>query len=197
MLLATVGFGVWQWQWDMSVLEAWIEAHAVLGAAAYIAALAASVVLMPLSSLPLIPFAASVFGVWTTALLSSAGWWIGCLLAFQVARWGRRYLEHITSLNAVDRLEQKIPEDVGFAGIVMLRMILPVDVVSFALGLLKRLRFSVYAIASLIGIVPFALVWSFAGGELSKGHFLSFTLVGIAMVVAVLVIRRLWKGLAR
>ena len=44
-----------------------------------------------------------------------------------------------------------MPEDLGFGGIVVLRMILPVDVVSFALGFLKRLRFRTYAVASHLG----------------------------------------------
>lgn len=196
-LLTMIALAAWQWQWDMSALESWIEDHVILGAAVYVAAVASSVVLVPLSSLALIPLAAHVYGVLMAALLSGAGWWIGCLIAFQIARWGRRLVERVTSLEAVDRLEHKIPEDVGFAGIVVLRMVLPVDIVSFALGFLRDLRFSTYAVASLIGIIPFAFLWSFAGGELSKGHFLSFALAGLAMVLTVLVIRRLWQGLAR
>ncbi len=97
-------------------------------------------------------------------------------------------------MEAVDRIEDKIPNDIGFGGIVVLRMILPVDVVSFALGLLKRLRFRTYAVASLIGILPFAFVISYAGGQLGTGKFLSFALVVAGMVAAVLVIRRLWKA---
>ena len=96
-LVAVVALGTWQWYWDMSALESWVEDHAVLGAASYIADLGASVVLMPLSSLALIPLAARVYGVLTTAVLSSVGWWIGALAAFQLARWGRHYLERITT----------------------------------------------------------------------------------------------------
>lgn len=151
---------------------------------------AASVVILPFSSLPLLPLAARVFGVWLTALLSILGWWIGCIIAFQIARFGRKYMEKVTSLEAVDRVEQKIPTDISFVGIVILRMILPVDVTSFALGLLKHLPFSTYAVASLIGITPFAFVWSYTGGELGRGALFSFTIVAIGMVVAVLLIRR-------
>jgi len=193
-LLAVAAVGLWQWQWDTSALEAWIEEHAVLGAAVYVVAVAASVVLLPLSSLPLLPFAAHMYGFLPTALLSAAGWWTGSLIAFQVARLGRRYLERVTSLEAVDRLERRIPDDVGFGGIVVLRMIFPVDIVSFALGLLKELRFSAYAIASLTGILPFAFVWSYAGGELGAGRFLAFAAVAVGMTAAVLVIHRLWQG---
>ena len=112
---------------------------------AYVTLLAASVVLMPFSSLPLLPLATSVFGVALTALLSALGWWLGCLVAFQLARRGRHLLERFTSLQAIDRLEARVPADVGFGAIVLLRMVLPVDLVSFALGLLKQLPFSRYA----------------------------------------------------
>jgi uncharacterized membrane protein YdjX (TVP38/TMEM64 family) len=192
--LALVALGVWQLEWDMSWLKSWIALHPVLGAGSYFVLVVASVVLLPLSSLPLLPFATKMFGVLQTALLSAAGWWIGCLIAFQIARLGRRYLERVTSMEALDRIEANIPDDVGFGGIVVLRMILPVDVVSFALGLLKRLRFRTYAVASLIGILPFAFVISYAGGQLGAGKFLSFALVVAGMVVAVLMIRRLWKA---
>lgn len=191
---ALVALGVWQWEWDASWVEAWIEKHAVLGAAVYVAFVAASVVLLPFSSLPLLPLATRSYGVVLTALLSAAGWWAGCLVAFQVARLGRRYVERIAPMEAVDRLEEKVPYDIGFGGIVLLRMILPVDLVSFALGLLKRLPFRTYALASLIGILPFAFVWSYAGGELGAGRWLSFALVALGMAAAVLLGRRFWKA---
>lgn len=192
-VLALVALGVWQWEWDMSGLESWIGQHPVTGAGIYVAVVAASVVLLPFSSLPLLPLATQIYGVVMAALLSAAGWWAGSLIAFQIARLGRRYLERITPMEAIDRIEEKIPDDIGFGGIVVLRMILPVDVVSFALGLLKRLRFRTYAVASLIGILPFAFVLSYAGGQLGAGRFLPFALVVLGMAALVLVIRRLWK----
>jgi uncharacterized membrane protein YdjX (TVP38/TMEM64 family) len=193
LLLSIIVVGLWQLQWDLSALEEWLAAHRIIGIAVYLVFVAASVVLLPFSSLPLLPLAARVFGIWSTAILSIFGWWVGCLIAFQIAQFGRKYLEKITSLEAVDRMEQRIPKDIGFAGIILLRMILPVDVTSFALGLLKNLPFSTYAIASLLGIIPFAFVWSYAGGEIGRGAFLSSLVVFIGMTVAVLVIRRLWQ----
>jgi uncharacterized membrane protein YdjX (TVP38/TMEM64 family) len=192
--VALLALGIWQWEWDASGLESWIAEHPVLGAGIYVVLLAASVVLLPFSSMPLLPLATRCFGVGLTALLSAAGWWAGCLIAFQIARLGRRYLERMTSLEAVDRLAEKVPEDVGFGGIVVLRMILPVDVVSFALGLLKRLRWRTYAVASLVGILPFSFVWSYAGGQLGAGELATFALVVVGMAVIVLVVRRLWQA---
>lgn len=190
-ILALIALGVWQWEWNTVWLDAWMGQHAVLGAGLYVVLVAASVVVLPFSSLPLLPLAARWYGVPLTAVLSATGWWVGSLLAFQIARLGRRYLEHVTSLDAVDRLADKVPGDLGFGGIVMLRMILPVDVVSFALGLVKRLPFRTYATASLVGILPFAFVWSYAGGELGASRFWSFALVMIGMTAAIVVLRHL------
>lgn len=191
VLLAIGAFAVWRW--DTAPLEAWIVQHKGAGGAAYLAAVAASVVLLPLSSLPLLPLAVRLYGVVPTALLSAAGWWIGALMAFGLARLGRRYLERFTSLAAVDKFESRIPPDIGFGGIVVLRILFPVDIVSFALGLLKHLRFTTYAFASLVGIVPFAFVWSYAGGALGTGRFLTFAAVAIGFTAALLVLRRLWQ----
>lgn len=193
-VVALIALSVWQLEWDISLLETWFGQHPVLGAAIYVVLVVASVVLLPFSSLPLLPLATRRYGVVLTALLSTAGWWAGCLIAFQIARLGRRHLERITSMEAIDRLEEKVPEDVGFGGIVVLRMILPVDVVSFALGLLKRLRFRTYAVASFVGILPFAFVWSYAGGQLGAGRVLSFALVVVGMFAVVLVVRRFWRS---
>jgi uncharacterized membrane protein YdjX (TVP38/TMEM64 family) len=194
VLIALLGLAIWQWEWDIRWLEHWIAAHRFLGAVLYVLAITASVVLLPFSSLPLLPLAARSYGVVGAALLSAAGWWAGALVAFQIARLGRGYLEGVASLDAVDRLESKVPKDIGFGGIVVLRMILPVDVVSFALGLLKRLAFMTYATASLVGIVPFAFVWSYAGGQLGAGRYVSFAAVVLAIAGVGLLGRHVWRA---
>lgn len=196
-VIAIIGLAAWQWEWDAGLLEDWIGRHRLLGASVYVILLAGSVVVLPFSSLPLLPLATRSYGVPLTALLSAAGWWLGAMLAFQIARLGRRWLERVISMEAVDRLEDKVPGDIGFGGIVVLRMILPVDLVSFALGLLKRLRFRTYALASLVGILPFAFVWSYAGGQLGAGHYVSFALIVLASGAAVLLGRRLWRKARR
>ncbi|HVL56508.1 MAG TPA: VTT domain-containing protein [Burkholderiaceae bacterium] len=190
-LLAATYFA-WSHQSELEQVQRWIEQHSLLGAVAYVLLGAASVVLLPFSSLPLLPLATRIWGVLLAGLLSAAGWWLGCLIAFWLARLGRRWLERLVSLEAVDRLERKIPRDVGFGGIVILRMIFPVDVISFALGLLRELRFSTYAVASLIGILPFSFVWSYAGGELGTGRLLSFAVIALVIVALSLGARRLW-----
>ena len=193
ILAAIVLLGLYEYQLDFGSLEALAMTHPLTGMLLYVCFLIISIVALPLTSLPLLPIAARLWGVWITATLSIAGWWIGCLIAFTIARSGRKYLERFTSLEAVDRIERKIPADISFLGIVILRMIFPTDIVSFALGLLKHLSFKTYAVASLLGIIPFAFVWSAAGGQLAQGKFLITALLLSLMLLAVTFIRRAWQ----
>ncbi len=194
MLGAVVLLGViaWQYRGELQNFEQFVEQHRTIGAVAYVLAGAVSVVLSPLSSLPLVPLASRMWGVWIAGALSAAGWWLGALMAFWVARLARSWLESFVSLAALDCMERAIPPEIGFAGIVVLRMFLPVDVTSFAFGLLRKLSFKTYAQASLIGILPFAFVWSYAGGKLASGQYLLFAAIGAVLVSAALVGRLYW-----
>jgi len=192
-LLALAALTFWQWQWDIAGIESFIQTNIMLGGMLYVLVVILSIIALPLTSLPLLPVAVRLFGIVPAALLSIFGWWIGAMIAFWIARKGRPWIAQVVSLEGVDRLTKRIPPDIGFAGIVFLRMILPVDVTSFALGLVKNLTFGTYAVATLIGIIPFAFAWSYAGGALGHGQFVVAALVAIAMTAAVLLLRRLWK----
>lgn len=192
-VLLIAALALWQPGGDGAWLERWIDQNRVLGAVLYFGFVTASVVVLPFSSLPLLPVAARSYGVVAAGLLSAGGWWVGSLVAFEIARKGRGVVERFASLEAVDRIERKMPRDLTFGAIVVLRMVLPVDLVSFALGLMRGLAFRTYAAASLIGILPFAFVWSYAGGELGAGQYLSFALIVLAVAGAVLIVRHRWK----
>lgn len=191
-VVAGVLLVAWRHRSELRQIEPWIEQHGVIGAFVYVLAGAASVVLLPLSSLPLVPLASRLWGVWIAGALSAAGWWLGALLAFWIARLARPWLERFVSLAALDRLERSIPPDVGFATIVVLRMVLPVDVTSFALGLLHELRFTTYATASLVGIIPFAFAWSYAGSKLGRGEYLAFAALAAVLILVGVVGKRYW-----
>lgn len=193
-VVVALALAAWKHRGELQNVERFVEQHGAWGAVAYVAAGAVSVVLLPLSSLPLVPLASRIWGVWVAGALSAAGWWIGALIAFWVARLARSCLERFVSLAALDRMERAIPADIGFAGIVVLRMLLPVDVTSFALGLLRELSFKTYALASLVGIVPFAFVWSYAGGKLASGQYLLFAAIAAVLVAAAYLGRRWWTA---
>ena len=45
----------------------------------------------------------------------------------------------------------------------MLRAIIPVDILSYALGLFSKVDFKTYALATMIGIIPFTVILSYLG----------------------------------
>ena len=190
VLVALAALGAWHGAWDIAQLESYVEQYPIAGAFACVGAFIVSTVL-PISALPLLPLAARVYGVGTTIVLSAAGWWIGCMAAFVIARWARGLLERMNSLDATRRFERKLPNDIRFGGIVILRVIFPGDIVGFALGLLRQVPLMTYALASLLGTIPGAIVFSLAGGELGKGNIVSCALLVSAMVLATLLLKRL------
>jgi len=116
----------------------------------------------PLSSTPLIPLAVVLWGRWLTGVLTVIGWWLGALIAFGLARkFGKVWLRKIISWDRLVQVESLIPRQNLFLNIVLLRLALPVDVLSFALGLFSPVSFLVYATASLVAIILFAVLLTY------------------------------------
>lgn len=69
----------------------------------------------PVSATPLIPIAASAWGVATTALLSIFGWTIGSLAAFIIGRrYGLPLVQKFVSINKLEKLHKYIPRGKKF-----------------------------------------------------------------------------------
>jgi len=166
------------------------------GAVIYVLFLAASVFIAPLTSLPLLPFAAEVWGIVLGSLLSILGWWLGAMLAFLVTRRvGRPILGRFLNLETLDRWENRLPSDVTFWGIVLLRIILPVELPSFALAFVRTLSFRVCALATLVGITPFAFLWVSFGKALFTQDWVWVVLLGLLLLLSVYLayrIRQTW-----
>ena len=199
VLLLGFFFGAFAiYDWDFSSLLSGAKTHPVKSAFLYVGILSASIFLLPLSSLPLLPLAAETWGIFIGGTLSALGWWFGALISFLIARHlGRPVLKLFVSLEKIDQWEKKFPKDWTFEGIVLLRLIFPTDLPSFALGLLKELHFSTYAFATLIGVLPFAYVWVGVGGALIKGDWFLVSLFGLTIFISVLILHRLWKKMTR
>ncbi len=175
-----------------------LEQYPVLGPLLYLGLTAASVVAAPFSSLPLIPFAAGAWGVPAASILNILGWWLGALIAFEIARQaGRPILRHLVSLERIDSWNKHLPRSATFTSIFLLRMILPVEVPSYALGLLPNLRRSTYAAASLLGIIPLAVVWTAIGGALISGQWLTLLWLTGLFGTALLGAGYIWKQYRR
>lgn len=153
--------------------------------AAYVLILASAVVLLPLTAMPVIPVAAMVFGPFVTALLSIVGWTVGAIIAFLIARHvGRPVLARFVSLDVVDAHVAALPGNTRFLMIVLLRLALPVDIVSYALGLTARISLLEYAVATMVGVTWFSFGFAYLGNALTTGNMpLLISLGGASLVV--------------
>lgn len=160
--------------------------HAVTGILTYIALATLTTVVAPLSSAPLIPLASAMWGPIATAIASIIGWLLGSVIAFMLARkYGKSIVERLAPNTDIDAWQERIPERNLFWTIVLLRMAVPVDALSYALGLFSSVTPLTYTLATLIGITPFAFVWAYVGA-LPFTTQLAVGIIGLALALLVL-----------
>ncbi|MDA3949897.1 MAG: VTT domain-containing protein [Spirochaeta sp.] len=168
----------------ISLTGALLDDYGIAAAGLYVIVMAAGIVVLPLSSLPLIPVAAAAWGVWLGGTLSALGWWIGAMIAFLVARsLGRPALVRIVGAETLHRWEARVPTRIGFLSVILMRIILPVEIPSYVLGLTRAISFRQYAIATAIGIAPFAYGMVAMGDALAAGAWVQLIIIGGAGAV--------------
>lgn len=156
---------------SVSALKELMSGMNLLSYTAYVLILVTAVVAMPVTVMPVIPMATALFGPFITAILSVIGWTVGGVIAFLVARYlGRPVLERYVSMQAVDELAAKIPEETRFLFIVLLRLTVPVDLVSYALGLSKTVGLIEYSVATFIGVIWFSFAFAYLGEAMLEGN---------------------------
>ncbi len=140
-------------------------------------------VFAPISAIPLLPLMSEKYGWFIAGLLSIVGWTIGSVIAFLIARkYGSPLVRKLISLEKISEIEKRIPETNLFWSIVFFRMIIPVDILSYILGLFSRIKFNTYFWATLIGISPFAFILAYLG-TLPLYYQISFFITGMLILV--------------
>lgn len=150
---------------------------------------AISIVIAPIGSIFLIPIAVHVWGPFLTALLSIIGWTIGSVAAFVISRkYGKSIVGKFVSLEKLEKMEHAMPKSHLFLSVILLRMVLPVDVLSYAIGLFSTMRLKQFLLATIVGVAPFGFFISYAVTKTivyqlaAFGVFGLFTLIGITIV---------------
>lgn len=122
------------------------------------------VFVIPLDIVFLIPIGASVFGPIPTALMSITGWVLGSAIAFGIARqFGKPVVERLIGLERIRVVEERIPKRNLFWSVILLRLLVSVDILSYALGLFSDIRWSSYVLATAIGVAPFGFYFAYTG----------------------------------
>ena len=150
----------------------------------YILILALEVVVLPINSYPLIPIASNLFGWVSAGIYSLLGWTLGSFIAFFIAqRYGKPLLTKIVSLKNIEKFEKRIPQENVFLSVVLLRIFLPTDIVSYALGLFTKMKKTTYITATLIGYAPISFVISYLGIIPFYYQIVGFIIGGIILLI--------------
>ncbi len=159
----------------------------------YIIILIIATVIAPVNAVPIMPIASNIWGWAITGILNVIGWTLGALIAFVLSRkYGVPLVKKFISLKNIEKFEKMIPEENIFWSIVFFRMSIPVDILSYLLGLFSHIKFRTYALATVIGVIPFAFVFAYAGTLQLRYQILAF-LIAVIIILTSLKIRKIYK----
>ena len=164
-----------------------------LGMMVYILITIIAVVIAPISMMPLIPIASNLWGWINAGLINLIGWTLGSFIVFFICRkYGVDLIKKFVSLKSINKFESKIPKGNLFVDILLLRMIFPIDILSYILGLFSKVNFKIYSTATIIGLIPLAFIFSYLGTVKTL-----YQIIGILIVVLIIttihIIRELKK----
>jgi uncharacterized membrane protein YdjX (TVP38/TMEM64 family) len=174
-------------------LAGFIDRHSFWGVFLYITLNIVDAVLAPGATLPLIPVAVRVWGRVVAALVTTVGWTSGSLIAFLIARrWGMPMVRKLTSMERLTRMKRYIPRSL-FWSIALLRLAMPMDVISYVLGLFTHIGWTTYAGATALGLTPSAFVLAYLGKEPYAFDLMAFG-VGAVILIGYIITIRLRAG---
>ncbi|MDP3971255.1 MAG: VTT domain-containing protein [bacterium] len=160
-----------------------------LGMVIFVIIVALSIILAPISSTPLFPLGASLWGWVATGFLGTIGWTIGAVVAFLLARkYGVTFVQKMLPLKTLKKWEKRIPEKHLFWTVLLLRMFIPIDGVSYVIGLFSKMKFKPYFIATVIGLIPSTFFTAYIGSISFVTQVALITLgvllLGVGLVIA-------------
>ena len=166
------------------VLHTVAEENPLLGGILFALIMFSTTVVAPLTSLPLVPIVAMFLGPFTTGLACFVGWTLGAVVAFLIGRHlGQPFVAKYIGMEKIKKYEKYIPPETSFMLIVVLRMCVPVDLLSYALGLLSTVSFRVYTLATMIGILWFSFAFAYGGVALMNRDYVLLASIGVASVL--------------
>ncbi|MBU4480227.1 VTT domain-containing protein [Patescibacteria group bacterium] len=150
------------WQTPIDYLGGFVDDNSLLSISIFIFLMIISTVFSPLTVLPMVPTFGLLLGSFNTAIYSIGGWVIGSMIAFWIARsFGKPVLEKFISKTDLEKYNKYVPEDINFWWVIFLRMIIPVDILSYLVGLFTRMSVVKYFWATFIGVIPFSFIFAY------------------------------------
>jgi uncharacterized membrane protein YdjX (TVP38/TMEM64 family) len=149
-----------------AALTAWVGQHEALAAVLYVLAYALIVAFSLPIALLATPLGGFLFGIWLGTVLSVIGATVGSIAVFLAARTAFYDLFHARVGRGLARLEDGFRRD-SFNYLLFLRLVpvFPFWLVNIVPALLG-MRLAPYALATFLGIIPGAVVYSSVGAGL-------------------------------
>jgi uncharacterized membrane protein YdjX (TVP38/TMEM64 family) len=167
-----------------------IEQHPVQGVCLFLILNILDAVIAPGATLPLIPVAAQVWGHFGAGLVTTAGWTAGSLIAFSIARrWGVPLVKKFASMDRLRQMKHYVPKDV-FWSVVFLRLVMPMDLLSYVLGLFTHISWGKYVAATALGVTPPAFLLAYLGQLPHAYDIITFGIGGVVVVAYIMAARR-------
>jgi len=152
------------------------------------------VIIAPVNILPAIAIASNIWGWFITGILTTLGWTIGAFGAFVIARkWGAPLINRFLSLGRLHDLEKRINPKNVFWSIVLARIVMPADLLSYALGLFSKIDTKKYVLATAIGVTPLAFILAYMGSLPLELQIIGFIAIGILLVTGIIIRSKIKK----
>ena len=163
------------------------QSHEFFGVGIFVFVSAISVVLSPLSSLPLIPSAIDVWGKLLTFVFLMVGWFVGSWIGYLIGGYaGAKIIRRFFNLDKAEYYKKKLSEKSQFWLVVLFRLAIPSEITGFTLGVL-RYHLGKYLFAVFLTEIPFAFISVYLGNYFLEGSFLVFSTL-FALTVSLIIL---------
>ncbi len=161
--------------------------HSFKGAIIYSLIVILAIVIAPVSSIPLIPIMSGLFGWVFTGFITLISWTLGSIITFYIAKiFGIPIISKLIPLKKLEKLEKKIMLKDSFLTILILRTVIPVDILSYALGLFSKINILKYTLATILGVIPVIFILSYAGSVSLKMQLTIF--IGVFLIIFIILL---------
>lgn len=193
--LAILALGVWLSLYIKEDVLQYSMVHPNMIIVVFTGLAALATVFPSFTNMMFIPLGVSMFGVFWAAILCILGWWLGSVVAFAIGRYYNEYLiRRFPSFKNYLYIDQMVGDKNMFWKLVLLRMTIPVDVLSYAMALFsKRVTYKMNAVTTLIGITPFAFLFAYAGEMIYRNVIWITGTLGVVFAVYLIVTIRKGK----
>jgi len=162
-----------------------MNAHPLLGRLAFVLFSSLSVLLGPVTTIPLVPAALLIWSVESTVALLLGGWLVGNIGAYAIGYfWGRPLVRKLIAETKLQKWEEILDKAGTIPLMILFRIAMPSET-GYIFGIM-RYKFAKYLLVTFVSELPFALLAGYASSALIDSVWFSFA--GFLILWAIVII---------